>query len=743
MKKVCKTNLIFRKGILLFLFLLISLIFIETLFYIEGQNSFLLNHKRNAIFCIIPGVILFSGILLLLLKKTEKIRPCNEKLVICVLWGLIFFIQTIIVFFLIKDGFKGITDTSCVINEAIAMVESQEGLINNESVYFSRYGNNYPFTILIYYICKVVYFFGFRCYTAVLMILNIIFIDLSGIFALKLVRMLRGNISGIKFLLIVFFSPTTYIWIVFTYTNTFSMPFIMGLLYYGIKAMRRYEHRMRNILIAAVLGAVGYQIRATTIIPLIAVIIGILLSMRIRSKKEKVSMILIIIGVFVGVMLVSSLVCRSHLVNTDQDRTFPFTHWMMMGLNVKKNGFVNSQDVKFSMSKPTKQEKVKGNLGKIKERLSEMGPVGYIMLMAKKMALVWGLGSDGYPGFYVNGENISGIYSYTYGDKGGFLAIYCQVFRSVTFLFILFSIFCQLRRKGVEEFFVISLTVLGAIVFFLLWETNRKYNICFMNLLYFLMEDGITRILIFVHKKEKSVSQYRRKQYRWAASLLFFAVPLMTSILMVVDYPYYNEKKSEYHSVAISDIRNKEQQLSLKRKGDVAEQTFITDKEFNQVCVMYKNVKRTKENSYQFQLLNENGDCIKMQNISAKKESKNEWENFDLNTSQLPAGQKKYTIRILCLKNQEKGISVAVTPYDAYDLYTGGSLRVNSHPSKRDMVFCVTYRMKTSIIGIRGYVIFGLLVYILSGMLILFNHSQYANVSMNGCILCKKSGKRN
>lgn len=725
MKKIGKANLVFRNIVLICLLVLVSVIFLESC--LCREKYFLLNDKRNVALCIVPGVILFSGALLLLFNRIDKIKHYNEKKVICVLWGMILVLQTVILYFLIKDGFKGITDTSRVINEAIAMVDTQNGLINNEAVYFARYGNNYPFTILIYYICKIVRFCGFRCYTAVLMVLNVILIDLSGVFALKTVKMLRGNIAGIKFLFLFLFSPTTYTWIIFTYTNTFSMPFIMGVLYYGIKAMRREENRMRNIMLAAVWGAVGYQIRATSIIPLIAVMIGILLTARIRSGKEKRIMILLVTGIFVGTMLVSSYICREHLVNREQGRTFPFTHWVMMGLNIQESGFFNNTDVKFSASKPTKQEKIKGNLKKIRERWLEMGPTGYALLVARKMKAVWGSGVDGCLRFHTNGENISEIHQYIYGDKSGVFAIYCQVFRSVTFLFVLFSVFIQICRKGVEEFFVISLTVLGAILFYVLWEANCKYNICFMPLLYILMGDGITRVLVLARKAENVHRYTQKKCCRWGIRLVFLLVPLSISILMVADYSYYIQKKSGYHKAVISDVSRSEENLVLKKKGDVAEQTFTTDRQFNEVCIMSKN-KRIDKDSYRFQLLDDNENPIQIQNISVKETltTKQNWIILHLDKIPAATNAKRYTIRVVCLKDEKKGISLAVTPFDAYDLYTGGTLMVNSNLSQRDMAFCVACREEESLIGLGGYVMFGLAVWVLSGVLSLLFYRYLA-----------------
>lgn len=718
MRKAGKINLLFRQMVLILLSVLVLVIFWKSCFYFP--YGFLPNSQRDAALCIVPGVLLFSGALIMLFHRMEQIQCENEKKVTAALWGIIIVLQTITVCLLIKDGFKGITDTAHIIDEAIAMLDTQQGCINNNEPYFARYGNNYPITILFYYICKMVRFFGLRCYTAVLMILNMILIDCSGVFAFKLVKMLRGNVAGIKFLVLFLLSPTTYIWILYTYTNTFSMPFIMGLLYYGIRAIRRKEHRMRNIMLAAVIGAVGYQIRATTVIPLIAVVFGILLAARIRQKKEKRIMVLLVVGIFIGMMLISSCFCRRHLVNHGQDRTFPFTHWVMMGVNIRQSGSVNKHDVRLTMSKPTKQEKIRKNLKKIKKRLQDMGPAGYAELIIKKMEMVWAYGEDGSRRYYTVGENISEIYSYINGDKSGFFAVYSQVFRSTTFLFVLFSLLIQIRRKGVEEFFVIPLTLLGIILFLILWEANRKYNICFMTPVYILMGDGITRTLACARKANVSHGLTQKKFFRWGIRLFFFSIPAILSFFMAIEYPYYIQRKSDYHKAVISNVCYKEQKQVLDRRGDVVEQTFVTNRQFDEIGVMCTNEGINKD-SYRYQILDGNGKQIPIRDVSVKTTFKtaNHWLLFHLDTI-APVASGKYTIRIECLKDNREGMALFVNPFDKYELYTGGELKVNSVRSQRDIAFCVALREEESMIGVGGYVLFGLTVWIWTGVLCCF-----------------------
>lgn len=740
MLKKLWANFALRRLVFGCLIILFSVIFLESCVLIdEGQKDILSVSGRNTVFCVVPGVILLSGFLLFAFRRIERIKPNNIKRVMWGIGALILFIQFLMLFLLIRDGFKGITDTCRVISQALAMVQTQDGLINNDILYFGRYANNYPFTVILYYLFKGMDFFGLTCYTSVLMVINVLLIDISGVFAVKLMRMLKGDIWGVKLLVLFLLCPTTYVWIVFTYTNTFSMPFIMGTLYFGIKAMRKRRRRVRNIVIAAVLGAVGYQIRPSTIVPIIAVILGILFALRIRRFREKCVLIGIILVIFTGVMLLSSNICKTHLKNPDMDKTFPFTHWLMMGMNPKENGFVNRKDVEFTMSFPTKEEKMRQNIRQMKSRLVKMGPRGYAALLAKKLQMVWGLGTDGYQGYYVNGENISGVHKYLFGDKGGLARIYCQIFRCTIFLFALLSILFQLRKKGVEEFFIISLTALGVIAFFLLWETNKKYNICFMELFLILMGDGMTRVGEFVRHPESIFGKQAGRARVWlkrAVGVLIFLAPAGAAAYMAAGWQYYTQTPYEQRKLAIQNSIHKEEFYQMKHKGEHLEQTFVTGQAFNEIRVMQKFKKGVEADSYRFELLDSEGRLLTSQTFPQKEKSKKDWQVFDVPEVAPCDTGRQYTIRIVCEKEQKEGLQIALMIYSSYNVYSGGSLVLNTKPLKWDMTFSVSKKTEESRISEYGYTAAGIIFWLLSGLLsYLFMNSIAASIKPlnSGC----------
>lgn len=564
-------------------------------------------------------------------------------------------------------------------------------------------------------------------YVSALMVLNVLLIDLSGIFAIRLIRMLRGDVWGIKLLILFLLCPTTYVWAVFTYTNTFSMPFIMGTLYFGIRTMRKRRHRIRNTVITGMFSAVGYQIRPSSIIPVIAVLLGILFTLRIKNFRQKCVLIGIILLIFIVVMLLSSYICNKHLKYPDEDRTFPFTHWVMMGINPECNGFVSQGDVDFTMSFSTKEEKMKQNIRKIKERFVKMGPKGYALLLAKKLRMVWALGADGYQQYYVNGEDISGVHGLVFGDKSAIARIYCQIFRCTTFFFALISIIFQLRKKGVEEFFVISLTALGVILFFLLWETNKRYNICFMELFLILMGDGMTRIQNFLDYPRELVGKSCVKTQGWMKKVISMAIvlaPVGATVYMAYGWQYYTQDIYEQREVTIQSRVDKEGFHKLKNQGYYLEQTFVTGQAFNEIRVMQKFKNGVDADSYRFELLDSKGTILAEQKFPDQKKSEKDWQVFDVPEIVPQESGEQYTMRIVCEREQTEGIQIAIMPYSSYDIYSRGELTLNAKPMNSDMAFCVSRKAEMGHISVRGYIIAGVIFWILSGILLYIWFSQ-------------------
>lgn len=259
---------IFEKAVVTCLGILALIIFLESLVYIARQDTVILNRDRGAWLCIIPGICLLIYFVNFIFKCIDNVDLKKAKVCFVIMGAIIVIVQIIVLFFITNS--RGITDTFCVIDEAMTMLERKRSIIGNNNEYFSKYGNNYFITYVLYRIFQLAKKFNITCFDKILIILNILCIDFSILYSIRIAKLLRGDIFSLKMLFLIQICPTTYLWLTFTYTNTVSMFFIMAALYYGIRAIAGSGKSYIWSIITGFLIAIGFAIRATTIIPLIA-----------------------------------------------------------------------------------------------------------------------------------------------------------------------------------------------------------------------------------------------------------------------------------------------------------------------------------------------------------------------------------------------------------------------------------------------------------------------------------------
>ena len=461
----------------------------------------------------------------------------SRRLAVCLMAALIL-AQICFAVFVSRPMYT--TDTLRIHNEAIAMLTDQNGWIDMSATYFQRYTNNHFIVVLFYYYYMLVSGLGITDYWTAAIVLNTVCIDLGILLAYLSVRKLRGDRTANLFLILSIICPTSYVWLTFAYTNTVSIPFTTEILYLFLIFDRRRSVKWQIVwgIVYGLCIVTGYKIRPTTILPLIAVVLYMLYQgMTSRTPLcHAVSAASVTTGtdrdggsagsqpeknagnrplhsaVLAGIIVVTCLAAAAgtgrllqrHVPAGYEEEEFPLTHWIMMGLNTESNGGFYDQDVIYSRSFPTKAEKTRHHMMEIRRRLAGLGPAGYGRLVIGKLDRVWADGSDTSFEKASFGAGYGPAYERVMGRDNLWFRLYCQAFRAATFLYICISIVYQImeRRRGDpsgtvsgqcqrDDLFVYVLTLLGCIAFFVLWEANPKYNICFMNICMMIMADGI------------------------------------------------------------------------------------------------------------------------------------------------------------------------------------------------------------------------------------------------------------
>lgn len=454
-----------------------------------SNNSYAGSIVAMLLMAFLTAVVLFLG--------WRKLGSCDRRFTV-VLFASLVLLQ--IGFLLFVSHPMAISDPARVQNEALLMVQKRHGQMNMKDAYFQRYPNNHFIVVLFYYYYKILYFFGIHKVWIPTVILNMLCINAGILLSWLTAENWKGPSAANLLLGLFIICPTTYVWLTTVYTNTISFPFVMAVIYLCQCLQKNGGKRSCLILLGAVM-AVGYWVRPTTIIPIIAVVIYSVLCMLRNRQRFMQKQYLVKTGITAMIFLCCFAGCGK-LVDrhVDQEKLtgqFPIEHWIMMGLNQESAGGFSRSDEAYTLSYATKAEKRAADVQRIRQRLSRMGVSGVGIQAAVKMFSVWALSDDDCFSKAEYASDFPGLYRYFMGDDNDWYLLFMQAFRFLTFVFLTISILGQLRKKEIDESFIISLTFLGAVLFFILWEANRKYNVCFMGIYLLLMTDGI---ILFYHR---------------------------------------------------------------------------------------------------------------------------------------------------------------------------------------------------------------------------------------------------
>lgn len=508
------------------------------------------------------------------------------------LFLILIFVQILFLVFVSHPMYT--TDALKTQNEAAAMLVSQDGMLDMDSPYFQRYPNNHFIVVLFYYYFLALSRIGVTGFWIPAVVWNVICVDGAVLLAYASARRLKGCKVANLFLLLCVLCPTSYVWLTFVYTNTVSLPFVMGILYLFL-LLQKPEFNVRQVGVCGLLGfciVVGYKIRPTTALPVIALALFAIMKLMWRKRPEnsgeiKIQLFKTALVVFVAILMTCAvkILLDRHVQKGEEDRSLPATHWVMMGLNEESGGGFNRADLEFSDQFPTKAQKQVANLREIKRRLLDMGVFGGARQVHRKMVRVWAQGSDTCFEKAMYASDFPALYERFMGKDSTWFRIYMQGFRGATFWFICISLLALLLRKNRKEMFVYALTLLGCISFFLLWEANTKYNICFIYLCLLLMADGV---------QMWETARWHAQRLRAQASGYTRRRPCMQSIFLGVGCAALLCLSAS--TIVISDQGSRVYQTELKGRGKWSRQMLRHSSRIQQTIQMDQDAKKYRWN---------------------------------------------------------------------------------------------------------------------------------------------------
>lgn len=440
---------------------------------------------------ILPTLLLLAGALFFTLREGRaRRRSMSDRrfyLVISAVFIAVFAAQLFIVDHIwINTGW----DVRTIMDSAYELVNLPE-LSESSLYYLSVYPNN----LIIVYISALMlklgmiafphnpYLFSFIC--------SAFSVCVSVYLAVLCVYKLSGSrritvVSILAAVPLIALSP----WIIIPYTDTFGMLFPSAVLFCLVFCRKKYL----KLGIAAALCALGYQIKPTNIIPLIALILvggcyllgdAVRHSPWLRRAGAAALALLLGAGIAFGT---GALIKADDAIELDPDVKTPLSHFLNMGFNTYTHGMFCYEDVVFSASFPDVQSRSQANFDSFKARMSEMGITGLARHFAQKTVANYNDGTFSWGhegGFYdyVPPERNSldsalrGFY-YNHGSNYSSFAFIEQCL----WLLVLICLCLNALPGGGKSADYVSMCLMGQSLFLLLFECRARYLYMFSPL---------------------------------------------------------------------------------------------------------------------------------------------------------------------------------------------------------------------------------------------------------------------
>ncbi|MBR6109960.1 MAG: hypothetical protein IKQ36_09515 [Clostridia bacterium] len=426
-----------------------------------------------------------------LIKKHEALLGDNRKVIA---WGFFLFIGIVQIIMIFPLRYTPKWDVDALFGGASEWVKMGDFASYHE--YFGMFHNNWGGLILFRAVFGIARLFGVKDFFIAASLFNsalsLSTMYLTGSVCEKLVG-IRGRLMAYFIFSIslpfYFIAPAFY-----TDALTMVFPILIFSLYL---AAREQEKLIKRLLIFALMGlaaGVGYGIKATVVIMLIAVIVDAVLN---QDLKKFVPMLPITAILMLACSLAAQGIIFRHLDRREAKRLeTPILHWVMMG--TVGNGTYNRNEYAFTKSFEDTAERRNAVKERLLERLKSYDIGDYAELFTRKLGIDFGDGTYGLSDCLdcPHGDD-NALQSFLVKD-GEHHAVYKHICTGALIaLYIPLIVSCVLDVKGkrtARDLFAPRLALFGLMLFLLFWEARWRYFSNYMPMIIVLTIAGLESI---------------------------------------------------------------------------------------------------------------------------------------------------------------------------------------------------------------------------------------------------------
>ncbi len=642
---VSKIFNIVYKFILIFTSICLFISLISATFFCVNRSYNYLNPL-----VLIIGSITYLLIIHKLYKYVTNLSEKNKK-IICFILILFQFIMLMISTFTIKSVPK--VDLMHI-TKAINSLNHTGGIINSE--YFSVYPNNRLLLIILYYAQKISPNNSYIIFS----IISSLSICVMSLFTYKAVKEFSDINKGLISLFILVFSPIFYLYVSYYYTDILMLPFSSILFYLIVKSNKNKSLKV-DILYGILIGVtsiIGFKIRAVLIFLLISYFIYLMFNRKIIDILKKG---LPIIFFSILTMFIINKVEDKFFLNTNKNKEFPVTHWIMMGFNKESNFYYIHDDYELSYSAKNKKDRINLNINEIKNRIKKINP---ITMIPSKLNTVWAKGDYSYQKYLDLVSDYNKSYSYLLEDKNIFINYLLQ-FSKIGILVL--SIISLIRLYKENKKSVIAVALFLSVCFYLIWEVCPRYGLSFLPWL----------IIISSYSYDKCIFKLNSNKIN---NTFKYIIMSLTIILFILNFNKYTGISVKENIVSKSTSK-KISYIELNKYNEIT-QSLKLNSEFNKIKLMLKVNNNYDNLPYVLELTNSKDNIVFMKEFLNKDISNNGYTIFDLDKKY---NSGNYTIRLNT--KSKNNLQVGLSSVEEYDFYPAGILKINDIEEESDIMF--------------------------------------------------------
>ena len=585
--------------------------------------------------------------------------------------------------------------------------------------YVGSFGNNYPQILLQSYLAKSLIRLGSQDVENTLNHLNVIILITVILLTWLIVKETRGIKAATNTAFICLLNPYFYLIVNWTYSMTYSLPIMMGVLYITLR-LKGNKSAIGGVILALLEGmliGIGFLIRPTSVFPLIAAIIVWLPFLKKKISKHRAIQFLCILSTMILIMTFVNIHINRRFSNI-KSQNLPLTFWLMMGSH--DNGIWSDADFYTVRSIPDSSERVQFALDQTVKNYDLLHIDGTVNLWLKKLNTLWNDGGFFYRSPIVSESTFLSDYYLGSGARNQLMALYCQSFRLFLILGFLLTCIVMLSQKHTSEInLIMMITIFGGCFFHTIWETNVRYSIPFLLPLIISVEYGISAIQrSFERERKKKKKKKRGMPLAFMVFLIIVSLNLNTAL--------NQETMLNFHRLFSSEATRYSQAIE-PCDFRLLEQDFYTDKPFNTLffrASLPEQITREECSEYELSILNEKEQVLLKSQILPQQISGTGIKvSFDM-----VSGYDHYYVH-LEKTDPEKESLLFYTQYTyGVDPYRG-ILSVNNGPAyPSDLLMDVYEERQTTIYGVKARIVVMALI-LITGVFVAFGPVRSRNLN--------------